>query len=154
MSDSIARLPYTLSELQSLLSRLNTIDNEFDGEWVKKYEAHATNAISPIGNPEDPTKEVSWDLSNYLPNDTYSYELSLNICSSTCFATVHTLAQSTNFWTADSTCLDSAKAFRSFINIEVNQDRKLYVKNYASTSGYYDLEFLGYRRLGKHPAQS
>lgn len=131
----------------------NNIDNQgekrFDGQWISKILALSTATAMGTYN---------LDLSNYLPNDNYLYEISLNInCSSSSDTSVLTISSSVlpsgstgaaeSYYTI--MCNASSTYGLNRFNLPIGNDKILTVIiSGNSFSKRCIITALGYRRLG------
>lgn len=115
----------------------------FDGQWIPK-----TQVLSQVGT----AGVISMDVSSYLPNDNYNYEV-LIICSfgdnGTNYYRVYSdiIPQPT---TVSLVCTKNGYYNGSYIAIPVGSGRVIYRWANAATSanGHYGIEALAYRRIG------
>ena len=125
------------------------INSMCDGQWVGSSLVLASNVSSPT------TTEIEYDLSSYLPNDGYNYEVMFS-------GTIHTGTTSGNQCHLDlkssmmpsSVHLCGINTRTSYMRcdgnttIPVGADRKITCAHYSSNTGVFYLWALAYRRIG------
>ena len=112
----------------------------FDGQWVSKRQT-ITTALSG-------TVEV--DLSEYLPNDGYNYELMMTYTAQSASGQVSTLITSSIITTVglwSYTSQDKTKVSGQY-SIAVGSDRKLKISIIGGSFLGHDIFACAYRRLG------
>jgi hypothetical protein len=133
----------------SFVNALN-INSMCDGQWVDANVTLASGVTAPT------TTNIEYDLSNYLPNDGYDYEVIVNATAmttstsgSSCRVYVtSSLIQSNCFITRAQTRTSSTMSTEGAIIFPIGTDRKLILKSYSNNSGTINLYVRGYRRLG------
>lgn len=129
---------------------VNSVKN-FDGGWVDSRLIIANNVSTPT------TSNTIYDLSSYLPNDGYDYEvlLSLQVTSGTTSGNVATLYFQTDVINAGHiygaravTRTNSSNTVFSFGTAPVGTGRTITVIANSGNTGTYYLILNAYRRLG------
>lgn len=128
------------------LSNLSDVGAKIiDGKWVPKVAVLTQSVAKGV---------TEIDMSEYLPNDDYQYEVLLvfgHFKSGGIFMKVYSdiIPESNNVTITLST---GATAQSSYINIPVGTARKLYQYLSAATTSaeHYGIEALAYRRIGKN----
>ena len=132
------------------LSNLTTTYcNNFDGQWVNSVMQLALSVTAPT------TTDIEYDLSSYLPNDNYSYEVLFT-------GTVATGSTSGNNarLTLKSQNIDSAYLCRAQTRssstvsgsgcaiLPIGSDHKVTVSAWSNNTGTFALSAMAYRRIG------
>lgn len=131
---------------------LDESDNtKFDGQWVKSNLAIASQATAPN------TTAIEYDLSSYLPNDNYDYEVFFSgnsYSAPTSGSEVALILGSSALSNYIYVCrgrttsnVGITVAGSVIIPIPVS-NRKIIVTPHANNSGTFTLNALGYRRIG------
>lgn len=131
-----------------------TSSTNFDGQWVKSYLEIFTQKYWNVGNTQE-----TYDLSSYLPNDGYAYEVLLSADGNT----GATAGASAEFFVGSAFCDEDSPVIwraRTRTNgddcaggmaiLPIGADRKIYAKmvvTTATTSATY-FYALAYRRIG------
>lgn len=126
--------------------------NVIDGQWVSSYVALASGVSAPTAT------DLSYSLATYLPNDTYNYEVLLNMIGTTA-ATAN--AYSRGYLYSDKivnaiTLYSHRNAQGSSVAttaggnaiIPIGTERKIYVAHNSANTGTFALNVVGYRRIG------
>lgn len=149
------------NEVNALANTVNTINQNYislqsiipyvEGQWVN-------NNLLLTDYTNIPTTDYTYDLSNYLPNDDYNYEILLYgivNASKTANAYIH-LMVNTDIITGDVSvasirCVNASysQGASSSIIIPVGTARTLVVKGRPSDNGTYKITIAGYKRLAK-----
>ena len=129
---------------------VNSVKN-FDGQWIDSRLIIANNVSTPT------TSNTIYDLSSYLPNDGYDYEvlLSLQVTSGTTSGNIATLYFQTDVINAGHiygaravTRTNSSNTVFSFGTAPVGTGRTITVIANSGNTGTYYLVLNAYRRLG------
>ena len=132
------------------LSNLSSAGNKvIDGQWVY-------SSTTLINNQTAPTTDFDVDLSTYLPDDNYIYEvLFCGYCSTgTTSGNIHQLRLSSSIV---QTVVQLAYAITRADNystgggnciLPISADKKVIVRGYSNNTGNYTLYARGYRRIG------
>ena len=139
-------------DIDEVMSDLNLIGNpnNYDGQWGSHSLTLATEATPPT------TDDIVFDLSSYLPNDGYKYEVLLNGIAVT--GTTSGNSQSFNLTSdiirsniriarVNTRTSSSLQASGSAI-IPVGIGRYITYKKSAANTGTFNLYLNGYRRIG------
>lgn len=132
---------------KDLSNLVPTSSTNFDGQWVQKNLSVSTT--KSVGSREH-------DLSDYLPNDNYSYEVIFGLVGSTgtnsCGLTVGTVASPSD---NSSNCISgviyastNARQARNFIILPIDTTRKVYTQITSNAFSGLSVTALGYRRIG------
>lgn len=133
------------------LSNINSSCKSLDGQWVD-YRLLLANGVSSPSSTDD-----VYDLSTYLPNDNYKYEVlvSLQANSGTSSGNIATIYLKTDIVQGGSiygaralTRTSSLNSVFSFGVIPVGTGRKITVPAVTSNTGSYYLVLNAYRRIG------
>lgn len=127
-----------------------SINSMCDGQWVDSSLTIATSITAPT------TTDIEYDLSNYLPNDGYNYEVIINATAmtastsgSSCRAYIRSnLIYSPCFITRAQTRTSSTMSTEGAIIFPIGLDRKLILNSFSNNTGTINLYVRGYRRLG------
>ena len=121
----------------------------FDGQWVPNSITLASNVSYPTAT------DIEFNLSSYLPNDTYTYEV---VASCATRATtgekqmrieLKTDVFNTTFILGDCISSSSKQGFGSgVVSIPIGSQRKLIVSHLSWVDGTYSIWLRGYRRIG------
>ena len=120
----------------------------FDGQWVKSGSSLITGGTLP--NSSNTRIEV--DLSSYLPNDNYSYEVTLNgivyVGNTDARNTLSVYGKDTEI--SHYVCRASKAGDSGAGNtiVDVGSSRKVVVDYWSANNGTFDLKMQGYRRIG------
>lgn len=139
-------------------SEVVTGDNtRFDGQWVQSFLDLVTSAITLNTNYSN-----AWDISSYLPNDNYIYEVYVSaygVTAATSGSLIDVRVGSSILKADNTTNTATAFVLRSAVRsnanrqvsntivIPVGTDRKLTVQSYG-TGTLNTLRLLAYRRVG------
>ncbi len=147
-SDVTTALGYTPAEND--LSNLSaTSSTNFDGLWVKSEHSLAYDVASPT------TTSVEYDLSSYLPNDNYSYEVLFVSSAATGSASNNQCLVSLSNQYFDNVYLCRAHTRNSYVArssgsaiLPIGSNHKISVNAWSGNTGTYSLIALAYRRIG------
>ena len=120
--------------------------SQVDGQWVQKYAQLST--AKAVG-------AYTLDLSPYLPNDGYTYEVQFYIGMASANETVYTLGTKAKPWTNQTTCLwgtvkttSNARFATGNFTLPIN-NRVVYSEiSTSAVSSFGEVYMVGYRRLG------
>lgn len=132
------------------LSNINASCKAIDGQWVASPLALAEGTSNPTSTA------ISYDLSSYLPNDNYNYEVivaglvytgttSGNAARLTLYTDI--ITTSTYICGCNTRTASTQRAYGSMI-MPVGSERTLTVGTYDSNTGTFHLNLRGYRRIG------
>ena len=133
---------------KSLSNITSTSSPNFDGQWVESNFVIAYQATSPAVN------NTEYDLSSYLPNDNYDYEVLVNgqafsgtTSGSFCTLEVNNGTSTIYVCEAQTRTTNDNKTMGSAI-IPIGTSRKIYVVAASGNAGKYNLAAAAYRRIG------
>lgn len=138
---------YANSDLSNLSA---TGKHVIDGQWVSSRKEIIINGTPPT------TKDVSFDLSSYLPNDGYTYEVLFsavgttgNVSGNGSVIILHTDLQPYNayIYAVRTRAASTVNAAGSVI-LPVGTGRTVSVNFSTNNTGTYNLYAFGYRRIG------
>lgn len=133
------------------LSNVSSTSNTcFDGQWV----ALSTTLVSGVTAPT--TDALSYDLSEYLPDDSYNYEVLIGVSAATGstsgdqiqIAVYSTILTSSVFVCAIQTRTSSGINGAGSIIFPIGSDRTIYIQAKQNNTGKFNLYLRGYRRIG------
>lgn len=136
----------------NLANCTNTTTNAIDGQWVFSDLTLASQATAPKSS------DVIYDLSSYLPNDGYNYEVILSCNAETgttsgnttrIFIYASTMSPTQGVlvtWVSTRTSSSMSSGGNTIIPIAT--DRKLCVRAINNNTGIYSLRLHAYRRIG------
>ena len=143
---------YTLSESDYTLATIPNIEPFIDGDWVD------CNIVLDAGATYPTTADITYDLSSYIPDDGYKYEVLLYgfVTPTKSSGAYLNLVVATNTSTSiigicSSRAPSSTYSFSTCgeSKLILPTDRKIIVRYNATYSGTYNLTVYGYRRIGK-----
>jgi hypothetical protein len=134
-----------------IATKVDINSDRFDGAWVSK-----NIALAGSGGASFSSSNVVYDLSEYLPNDGYNYEVIVSSYISTAaksgsYACVYIgsdIMTSSIYLSACITRTSSNAQTAGSVVCPVGYGRYIFVEG-TSSSGSYSLYVRGYRRLGK-----
>lgn len=143
-SSNVSAGDYKIVVLASGASSVNTF---YDGQWVA-----ASNTIASSAS----TTGVDYDLSNYLPDDNYSYEILLygQININVSNGSYRNLCVKSSILTGDYSICATRQASSTIatttgtVIMAIGTNRKLTVTERTNDKGTYSLWLRGYRRIG------
>lgn len=124
--------------------------NNFDGQWVFSKRT----LIS--GTALNAETSYTYDLSDYLPNDGYDYEVFISDCYGVTTATsgqsTRLYAENTNGLSVHLLCAvtrtSSTEAAKNNLILPISTDRQLIIRNSNVKTGEVWAYLFGYRRIG------
>lgn len=120
-----------------------------DGQWVYKQFTVCSGRAAE-------TSDKEWDLSAYLPNDNYNYEVMVVGVSATgaTSGNINRIYLKSSVITSNTTiagCVTRTNASNSMYGMAtfiIGSDKKLTVGGYSNNTGTYAVILQAYRRLG------
>jgi hypothetical protein len=134
------------------LSNINPIGQKvLDGQWVVSTLSLASDVT------QNTTTEDEYDISSYLPNDSYNYELLIdgNCSTASSSGKISLIALKTDLVSVDNVllCQTISRASSTFqaggsMILPVGPARTVIKATYANNTGTYSLRIKAYRRIG------
>ena len=132
------------------LSNISSSCKAIDGQWVSSLSTLASNVNIPT------TTDIEDDVSSYLPNDNYNYEVLLYanaFSTSTSGSQGRIILQSDIITNSYFLCSFRSPAANWIItagstSIPVGTGRKIKVMALSTNSGTFSMEAVAYRRIG------
>ena len=151
-SEIIAALgytPYSAANPASYISVNDATVANFDGQWVSSYSVFASNVTLPT------VDDLSYDLSTYLPDDSYDYEVMLKGVATTAatsganaqiYVSSDAMIYPTPICGSQTRTNSTTYACGTFI-LPVGTSRTVTVAK-GTSNGTFTLSGMSYRRLG------
>ena len=139
------------SKANSNLSNIsNTSTKSIDGQWVYSYSLIGSN-VSVNGSTN-----LDYDLSTYLPNDSYNYEILVSLVGTS----TTTSGQSLTVYLSSDIITSNITAFRAiprtaaavqgaaWISVPIGTSRRLSLTRSENYYGTVNIALKAYRRIG------
>lgn len=125
----------------------------FDGQWIGAHLTLVSNKTVSTGGQT----YTDYDISSYLPNDNYKYEVWVSMaieCGNHTWDWVRVECESPNLdlgiWTGGITITNAGQSYYARGFVPIDTDRKLRVGEIATGNAgkIAEIKLLGYRRIG------